>query len=129
MLLLQHESDFQVDLVAYYVAILDQNVLVLNPRAFDAPERLGSAGNGLIDGILEARLGRSAQLRDSGNTHTYLCLLILACSFMPHLWPNEVDSKHWGRDTPKDTPARLVRGAASYQGAFSGSRQTQPNLR
>src|SRR5215208_2757098 len=75
VLLLQHESNLYIDLVALDVAILNQDVLVLHPRPFHASKRLGSTGHGLIDSVLEARLGRSAQLGYSGNTHTYLCLL------------------------------------------------------
>ena len=56
MLLLQHESNFQVDLVAYYVAILDQNVLVLHSCSLYTPERLGGTGDSLVDSVLEARL-------------------------------------------------------------------------
>src|SRR5215210_941194 len=104
MLLLQHESNLHVDLVANYVAVLYQDVLVLHPATLHASKRLGGSGDSLVDGVLEARLGCSAQLSDSGNTHRYLCLLILACCLMSHLWPNEVDGKHQGRDTPKDTP-------------------------
>jgi hypothetical protein len=37
MLLLQQEGNLDVDLVAGDVAILYKDVLVLNPRAFDAP--------------------------------------------------------------------------------------------
>src|SRR5215204_57895 len=55
-LLLQHESNLHIDLVALYVAVLYQDVLVLNPRAFNTPKRLGSTSDGLVYGILEARL-------------------------------------------------------------------------
>ena len=54
-LLLQYEGDLHVDLVAYYVAVFYQDVLVLHPRAFDTPEGLGGTGYGLLDGIVEAR--------------------------------------------------------------------------
>ena len=40
MLLLQHEGDLHVDLVANYVAVLDQDVLVLDPSPLHAPESL-----------------------------------------------------------------------------------------
>ncbi len=98
MLLLQHEGNLQVDLVADYVAVLDQDVLVLYPRAFNAPKRLGSTGDGLIDSVLETRLGRSAQLCDSGNTHTYLCLLNPSLLVTSYMWPEDADAKHKGRD-------------------------------
>src|SRR5215207_6673583 len=55
-LLLQHESNLHIDLVALYVAVLYQDVLVLDPRAFNTPKRLGSTSDGLVYGILEARL-------------------------------------------------------------------------
>src|SRR5215212_10681841 len=69
VLLLQQESNLHIDLVALDVAILDQDVLVLNPRALHTPERRSGTGYGLVDGVLEAGLRGSAQLRDSGNTH------------------------------------------------------------
>jgi hypothetical protein len=75
VLLLQYEGYLYVDLVALDVAILYQYVLVLNPRPFDAPKRLGGTGDGLLDGIVEARLRGGAQLGHSGNAHTNLCLL------------------------------------------------------
>ena len=56
MLLLQHEGDLHIDLVANDVAVLDQDVLILHPRALYAPERLGSSGYSLVDSILKARL-------------------------------------------------------------------------
>jgi hypothetical protein len=60
MLLLQHEGDLQVDLVALYVAVLYQDVHILHPRTFHASKRLGSTGDSLVDSVLETRLGRSA---------------------------------------------------------------------
>src|SRR5215213_8670917 len=75
VLLLQHEGNLHIDLVAGDVAILNHDVLVLHPATLHAPKRLGSTGYGLVDSILEARLRDSAQLCYSGNTHTYLCLL------------------------------------------------------
>ena len=51
-LLLQDESDLHVDLVAFDVAILYQDVLILHPRAFDTPEGLGGTGYGLLYGIV-----------------------------------------------------------------------------
>src|SRR5215212_10339457 len=76
---LQHKGDLEVNLVALYVAVLDQDVLVLHPGALHAPERLGGTCNGLVDGVLEAGLRGGAQLGDSRNTHEYPCLLIVAC--------------------------------------------------
>src|SRR5215212_4171816 len=73
MLLLKQESNLHIDLVALDVAILYKDVLILNPRAFDASKRLGSTGYGLVYGLLETRFGCGAQLCYSGNTHTYLC--------------------------------------------------------
>ena len=40
MLLLQHESDFEVDLVSRDVAVLYQDVLILDPGTFHVPEGL-----------------------------------------------------------------------------------------
>src|SRR4051794_34991903 len=73
MLLLKQELNLHIDLVALDVAILDQDVLILNPRAFDASKRLGGTSYGLVDSIIEARLGCGAQLGYSCNAHTYLC--------------------------------------------------------
>src|SRR5687768_13303820 len=56
VLLLQHEGDLHIDLVARDVAVLDHDVHVLHPRTFNASKRLGSTGYGLVDGVLEACL-------------------------------------------------------------------------
>src|SRR5215203_2605967 len=109
MLLLQYEGYLYVDLVANYVPVLYQDVLVLHPATLHAPQGLGGPGYGLVDGVLEARLGCSAQLSDSGHTHRYLCLLILACCLKSHLWPNEVDGKHQGRGILRSVPAPSLR--------------------
>jgi hypothetical protein len=70
---LQQEGHSQVDLVAGYVAVLDQDVHVLDPRPLHTPKRLGGTGDCLVDGVLEARLGRGAQLGDSRNAQA-ICL-------------------------------------------------------
>src|SRR5919112_1408985 len=57
-LLLQQEGHLHIDLVAGDVAVLDQDVLVLDPRPFDAPQRLGGASDRLCDGVVKARLRR-----------------------------------------------------------------------
>jgi hypothetical protein len=44
VLLLEQEGDLHVDLIALDVAVLDRDVLVLDPRALCAPERPGGAG-------------------------------------------------------------------------------------
>src|SRR3954470_9540029 len=100
-LLLQYEGYLHVDLVAFDVAVLDQDVLVLNPCAFDAPERLGSTGYGLLDGIIEARLRRGAQLGYSGNAHTYLCASF-ASSLLPVLLMAQQSKYQTRRPESKD---------------------------
>src|SRR3954452_161375 len=52
MLLLQDERDLEVHLVALYVAVLDQDVLVLDPSPLHTPESLGGAVYSLVDGVL-----------------------------------------------------------------------------
>src|SRR5215208_3178520 len=56
VLLIQHESNLQVDPVALDVPIFYADVHILDPCTFHAPKRLGSTGDGLVYGILEARL-------------------------------------------------------------------------
>jgi hypothetical protein len=108
----QHEGCLYVDLVAFDVAVLDRDVLVLNPRAFDASKPLGSASYVLLDGIVEARLLGSAQLGHSRNTHTYICLITaqLARHVRPSdEWPEGAEAKHKGRGIPKDArPGRFA---------------------
>src|SRR4028119_945088 len=66
---LQHEGYRQVHLVAGDLAILDQYVLVLDPGALHTAEGGGGSTNGLIDGILEARLRCRTQFRNAGYRH------------------------------------------------------------
>src|SRR5215203_2953839 len=73
-LLLKLERDLHVDLVAYYVAIFDHDVHVLNPRALYAPQGLGGSHYGLVDGVLETLLRDGAQFRDSRDAHAFSCL-------------------------------------------------------
>ena len=68
-LILQLEGYLQVDPVARDVPILNAYVHILDPRALHASKRLGGTGDGLVDGVLEARLGCGAQLGYSGNAH------------------------------------------------------------
>src|SRR5215207_3492911 len=53
---LQHKRDFKVDLVALDVAVLDHDVLVLDPSAFYVPQGLVGAGYSLLNGIIKALL-------------------------------------------------------------------------
>src|SRR5215213_7087401 len=71
-LLLKLEGNLHVDLVAYYVAVFDHDVHVLNPRALYAPQRLGGSRYGLVDGVLETLLRDGAEFRDSGNAHAFV---------------------------------------------------------
>jgi hypothetical protein len=65
--ILQLEGYLQVDPVGHDVAVFYTDVHILDPRALYAPKRLGGAGGGNVDGVLEACLGCGAQLGDSGN--------------------------------------------------------------
>src|SRR5215208_245826 len=53
---LQHEGDLQVHLVTLDVAVLDHDVLILDPSTFYVPQGLVGAGYGLLDGVLKALL-------------------------------------------------------------------------
>src|SRR5829696_5081231 len=72
MLLLQHEGNFKVDLVANYVAVFDHDVLILDPSALYVPEGLGGPSYALLDGVLKARIRDSADLCHCSNAHIFL---------------------------------------------------------
>src|SRR5215211_8750776 len=96
VLLLQHEGNLHIDLVALDVAVLYKDVLILNPATLHAPKRLGGTGDSLVYGVLEARLRGGAQLGHSGNTHTYLCLLY-GLGRLSNMWPEDEQAKHKDR--------------------------------
>src|SRR5215210_5172316 len=110
-------------------------MLLLHPATLHASKRLGGSGDSLVDGVLEARLGCSAQLSDSGNTHRYLCLLILACCLMSHLWPNEVDGKHvragasFGLSRPPPCAPNFAEFTFPENGCIKGSGTIPPGFR
>jgi hypothetical protein len=57
-----HARHHHVDLVLDHAALLAAHVLLLDPRAADVPERLGSPGQALLDRVLEVlRGGRTDQ--------------------------------------------------------------------
>src|SRR5215203_3026341 len=68
--ILKHEGDLEVDLVALDVALLDHDVLIFDPGALYVPQRLGGPGYGLLDGILEALLRDGADLCYPCDAHT-----------------------------------------------------------
>ena len=74
----QLEGYFHVGLIALDVPILDHDVHVLDPRAFHASERLGGAGDGLVDGVLEA-------VSDVALSSVTRAKLIVLASFDPDL--------------------------------------------
>src|SRR5215211_3376369 len=89
MLLLKHEGDFQVHLVAFDVAVLDHDVLILDPSPLYVPEGLGGPGYALLDGILKARIRDSADLCYRSNAHIFLShpfLRMLAYYYFLHLF-------------------------------------------
>src|SRR3712207_4217148 len=71
---LQDEGDRHVGLVADDVAVLDEDVHVLNPGTLYAPKRLIGAGDGLVYGVLEAVLRDGAQLGYSCDAHMLVYL-------------------------------------------------------
>src|SRR5215217_339090 len=99
MLLLKHEGNFEVDLVAFDVAVLDHDVLILDPSALYVPEGLGGPSYALLDGVLEARIRDSADLCHCSNAHIFLshpffgCSLTTAYMFAYHL---KGEAKHIG---------------------------------
>src|SRR5829696_6933702 len=97
MLLLQHEGNFKVDLVAFDVALFDHDVLILHPSALYVPEGLGGPSYALLDGVLKARIRDSADLCYRSNAHIFLSHSFFGCSltttyvFAYHL---EEEAKH-----------------------------------
>ena len=74
-LLLQHEGDLEVDLVADDVAVLDHDVHVLNLSALDVAQGLVGAIEGLPYSRLEAVRGDGANLVDARHAHAFTSLL------------------------------------------------------
>src|SRR5215208_7343084 len=72
MLLLKHEGDFQVHLVAFDVAVLDHDVLILDPSPLYVPQGLGGPGYALLNGVLKARIRDSADFCYRSNAHIFL---------------------------------------------------------
>src|SRR5512145_176805 len=65
--LLQDERDEHVHLVTRDLALLDPDLLLLDPCAPDVAERLVGTRDALFDGILETDRGRGADFRDLRN--------------------------------------------------------------
>src|SRR5829696_7732739 len=80
MLLLQHEGNFKVDLVARDVAVFDHDVLILDPSALYVPEGLGGPSYALLDGVLEALIRDSADFCHCSNAHIFLSHPFFGCS-------------------------------------------------
>ena len=91
MLFVQHEGDFKVDLVARDGAVLDHDVLILDPGTLYVPQGLGGPSYALLDGILKALLRDGADLCYRSNAHIFLshpffeCSLTTAYLFAYHL--------------------------------------------
>src|SRR5215212_9162849 len=119
MLLLQDEGDLEVDFVALYVAVLDQDVLVLDPSPLHAPESLGGAGYGLVDGVLEARFGDGAQFGNSRNAHGICVPPYARLLLMLHLWPDKAGGKP--RGCPERCLGEVRHGPGPVGEYFSGS--------
>src|SRR4051812_16218516 len=67
--LLQHKGDFQDNLVAVHLAVVDGYLLLLHPRAPHVLECLARACDALLDGILEACRTDAADLRNASDRH------------------------------------------------------------
>src|SRR5918993_765097 len=76
---LQEEGDLEVHPVAGDAAVLDRDVLVLDPAALHAAQGLGRAVYGGPDGVLEAPLGDGAYLRYRSHSHGVHLPFLLAC--------------------------------------------------
>src|SRR4029450_3159445 len=68
-LVVEDEGNHQVDAVADDRVVLHIDLLLLDPGAFDVAERPASSLDTDPDGILEALLGRAADLRDARDGH------------------------------------------------------------
>src|SRR5215211_4034140 len=127
MLLLKHEGDFQVHLVAFDVAVLDHDVLILDPGTLYVPQGLGGPSYALLDGILKARIRDSADLCYRGNAHIFLSHPFFGCSLTTTSYtylPTTVrgEAKHptslmpvleYYRDTQEYGPGELSENATS----------------
>src|SRR5919107_2209754 len=80
MLFVKHEGDFKVDLVARDVAILDHDVLILDPSALYVPQSLGGPSYALLDSVLEALIRDGADFCHCSNAHIFLSHPFFGCS-------------------------------------------------
>src|SRR5215212_3273427 len=88
MLLLKHEGDLEVHLVAFDVAVLDHDVLILDPGPLYVPQGLGGPSYALLDGILKALLRDSADLCYCSNAHIFLSHPFFGCSLTTTSYTN-----------------------------------------
>jgi len=68
----QDEGHLEIDAIFGNLAVLSDDLLLLDPRALDVLERLDRASDALLDGIFEARIRAGDNLRDSGYRHLRL---------------------------------------------------------
>src|SRR5688572_17292886 len=68
----ENEGHLHVDPVSRNLAVRDDDLLVLDPGAFDILQRLGGAGYPLLDRILKTLLRRRGDFGDAGDRHGFL---------------------------------------------------------
>src|SRR4028118_1225478 len=104
---LQNEGDGQVHLVAGDLAVLDQDVLVLDPGALYTTEGGGGTTDGLIDGIFKTGLRCCAQFRNAGYRHMRSFRLFSLVLFLPRSAENKLPwARGGGRVSRAPEPAR-----------------------
>jgi hypothetical protein len=62
----QDKSDLEIDAVFSNFPVFNDDLLLLDPRAFDIFECLGYAFDAFLDSIIEASFGTGNYLRNSG---------------------------------------------------------------
>ena len=66
---IENEGDHHIHAITLYPAILNHDLLFLDPSALDISKRRGSLGNATLDGVLETGVGCRRQFNDLGYRH------------------------------------------------------------
>src|SRR5829696_7841308 len=67
--IVEDEGNLHIHLVFGDLIVVDRDAHLLDPGALDVAQGLGGAVDPLMDGILEALVGRGTQLSDLGDGH------------------------------------------------------------
>src|SRR5688572_21139255 len=83
----EDEGHLHVDPIGRDLAVLDDDLLLLNPGALDVLQRLGSAGYPLLDRVLKALVRRRGDFGDTGDGHGFLPWSVERSPYKPRAPP------------------------------------------